>query len=438
MAVRYHRDSLHIAIHRHLDMRFVLILLLGLLTACTSTPLRTERPAPLLLISIDAFRPDYLERGLTPTLSAVARDGVRARWMQSSFPSLTFPNHYTLVTGKWPDHHGIVNNTMTDPDIPGVRFSIGNVDAVGDPRWWSQAVPVWVTAHQAGLRTATLFWPGSEAPNQGVRPDDWLKYDKTLTGVDRVDKLLGWLRRPPATRPDFITLYLDAVDIAGHDAGPDSPQVDGTLRDVDSVLARLFAGIRELKMEGRINIVIVSDHGMAAVAPDHVIVIDDVVPADAIEPPVAGVVAGITPKLGMEAAVAGTVLASKAAWQCWPKAEMPARFHYGSNSRIPPLVCLANEGWSSANREWLARGNHVKAGAHGYDPELPSMRALFLATGPAFAHGRVIAPFDNVDIYPMLARLLGLQPLPGDGAPDLLERVAPEARIEAVPGHHPS
>ena len=250
--------------------------------------------------------------------------------------------------------------------------------------------------------------------------------------------MLGWLRRPPATRPDFITLYLDAVDIAGHDAGPDSSQVNNALRDVDSVLARLFAGIRALKMDRRINIVIVSDHGMAAVPPEHVIVIDDVVPADVIEPPVAGVVAGITPKHGSEAGVSEKVLTSQAPWQCWPKAEMPARFHYGSNSRIPPLVCLANEGWSSANREWLARGNHVKAGAHGYDPELPSMRALFLATGPAFAHGRVIAPFNNVDVYPMLAHLLGLKPLPGDGAPDLLERVAPEAHVDAVRGDHPS
>lgn len=421
-------------------MRVVLILLLGLLTACTSMPSRTERPTPLLLISIDAFRPDYLERGLTPTLSAVARDGVRAGWMQSSFPSLTFPNHYTLVTGKWPDHHGVVNNTMTDPAIPGVRFTISNSAAVGDPRWWSQAVPLWVTAHQAGLRTATLFWPGSEAPNQGVHPDDWLKYDKSLKGVDRVDKVLGWLRRPPPTRPDFITLYLDAVDIAGHDAGPESAQVNTALGDVESALARLFAGLRALKMDGRINIVIVSDHGMAAVAPDHVIVLDDVVPMKMIEPPVTGVLAGITPKPGFEATVVEKVLASKAAWQCWRKAEIPDRFHYGSNPRIPPLVCLANEGWSSASREWLAKGNHVKAGAHGYDPELPSMHALFLATGPAFARGRVIAPFGNVDVYPMLARLLGLQPLPGDGASDLLERVAPKARVEAVPGwsEHPS
>ena len=413
-------------------MRVVLILLLGLLTACTSTPSRTERPTPLLLISIDAFRPDYLDRGLTPTLSAIARDGVRARWMQSSFPSLTFPNHYTLVTGKWPDHHGVVNNTMTDPAIPAVRFTISNSDAVGDPRWWSQAVPLWVTAHQAGLRTAILFWPGSEAPNQGVRPDDWLKYDKSLKGVDRVDKVLGWLRRPPATRPDFITLYLDTVDIAGHDAGPDSPHVDKALRDVESSLARLFAGLRALKRDGRINIVIVSDHGMAAVSPDHVIVLDDFVPMEMIELPVTGVLAGITPKPGFEATVAEKLLASKAAWQCWRKAEIPARFHYGSNPRIPPLVCLADEGWSSASREWLAKDNHVKAGAHGYDPELPSMHALFLATGPAFARGQVIAPFGNVDVYPMLARLLGLQPLPGDGASDLLERVAPNARVEAL------
>ncbi len=419
-------------------MRILLYILLGVIGACASTPPRSERPVPLLLISIDAFRPDYLDRGLTPTLSAIASEGVRARWMQPSFPSQTFPNHYTLVTGKWPDHHGIVNNTMTDPDIPGVRFNSGNRDAVGDPRWWSQAVPLWVTAHDAGLRTATLFWPGSEAPNRGIRPDDWVLYDKKLSGIERVDTVLDWLRRPAPTRPDFITLYLDTVDITGHDFGPDSPQLDNALRDVDAVLARLFAGIRESGMDGQINIVIVSDHGMAAVAQDHVIVLDDVVPAHAIEPPVTGVLTGITPKRGREAEVTQKLLTTYAAWQCWRKADVPARLHYGSNPRVPALVCLANEGWTTATRDWLDKGNQVKRGAHGYDPELASMRALFLATGPAFAHARVIAPFGNVDVYPMLAKLLGLKPLPGDGATDLLERVAPHGRAETVPRHDPS
>lgn len=358
--------------------------------------------------------------------------------MQPSFPSLTFPNHYTLVTGKWPDHHGIVNNTMTDSDIPGVRFSSGNSEAVGDPRWWSQAVPLWVTAHEAGLRTATLFWPGSEASNRGIRPDEWVVYNKKLSGVQRVDKVMAWLRRPAATRPDFITLYLDTIDIAGHDFGPDSPQLDSALRDVDAVLAGLFAGIRDSGMDGRINIVLVSDHGMAAVAPDHFIVLDDVIPADVIEPPMTGVLAGVTPKHGWETSVTQKLWTSELPWQCWRKAEVPARLHYGSNPRVPALVCLANEGWTTTTRDWLDRGNHIKRGAHGYDPELASMRALFLATGPSFAQGRVIPPFGNVDVYPMLAKLLGLQPLPGDGATDLLDRIAPHRHTETVARPDPS
>ena len=419
-------------------MRLLLYILSGLLAACASTPQRSERPTPLLLISIDAFRPDYLDRDLTPTLTAIARDGVRARWMEPSFPSQTFPNHYTLVTGKWPDHHGIVNNTMTDSNIPGVRFSSSNRDAVGDPRWWSQADPLWVTAHNAGLRTATLFWPGSEAPNRGIRPDDWLPYDKKLSGIERVDKVLDWLRRPASTRPDFTTLYLDTIDITGHDFGPDSSQMNDALRNVDALLARLFAGIRESGMDGQINIVVLSDHGMAEVAPDHVIVLDEVVPADAIERPITGVLTGITPKRGREAAVTQSLLTSEQAWKCWRKADVPARFHYGRNARVPPLVCLADEGWTTTTRDWLAKGNQVKRGAHGYDPELVSMRATFIATGPAFARGRVIAPFENVDVYPMLARLLGLTPQPGDGATDLLERVSPVRQDGSVPRPDPS
>ena len=419
-------------------MRSTLYLLFGLLAACANVPLHNPRPTPLLLVSIDAFHPDYLTRGLTPTLSAIARDGVRARWMQPSFPSLTFPNHYTLVTGKWPDHHGIVNNTMTDPMIPGVRFSTSNREAVGDSRWWSPAVPLWVTAHNAGLRTGTLFWPGSEASNSGVRPDDWVKYDKNLSGIQRVDKVLGWLRRPDSTRPDFVTLYLDTIDVAGHKFGPDSQQMDDALRDVDTVVARLFAGLREAEKVGQINVVILSDHGMATVASDHVIVLDDIVSADAMEPPMAGVLAGITPKSGREPEVAHELLTSRQPWQCWRKAQVPMRFHYGSNVRVPPFVCLSNEGWITTTRDWLAKGNHVNRGAHGYDPRLPSMRALFIATGPAFGHQRVIAPFANVDVYPMLARLLGLTPLPGDGETDLLERVAPHSRTERLDRPDPS
>lgn len=190
-----------------------------------------SQPTALLLISIDAYRDDYLDRGLSPTLAMLAKNGVQAASMQPSFPTLTFPNHYTLVTGLRPDHNGIVDNTMFDPRLG--KFSLGNHKAVGDGRWWNEATPIWVTADQHGLRTATMFWPGSEAEIHGYRPDYWKPFKDSLTADQRVDQVLAWLDLPPATRPRFLTLYFDAVDHAGHKYGPESPQEDAALRATD-------------------------------------------------------------------------------------------------------------------------------------------------------------------------------------------------------------
>ena len=186
-------------------------------------------PTPVILISIDGFRADYLDRGFTPTLKALADGGARAERMTPSFPSLTFPNHYTLVTGLAPDHHGIVSNTFEDPALPDGKFRIGSKAAVLNRRSWDQATPIWVTAEQAGLRTGTEFWPGSEADIQGVRPSLYSVFDQKLTSNDRVDKLLSWLDLPADQRPTFMTLYFDVVDTAGHDYGPESAEVNAEL-----------------------------------------------------------------------------------------------------------------------------------------------------------------------------------------------------------------
>ena len=221
--------------------RLLALALLPFIAACAGTPVRDaadHRPAPLLLISIDGYRHDYIDRGFSPNLAALARDGVRARSMQPSFPSLTFPNHYTLVTGLRPDHHGIVHNTMDDPQLG--HFDLGDRRAVSDGRWWDEATPLWITADRHGLKTATMFWPGTEADIQGMHPDHWRPYDGDVTADQRVVQVLAWLDLPGDQRPGFLTLYFDAVDHAGHDYGPDSPQVDQALRDTDAGGGRLL------------------------------------------------------------------------------------------------------------------------------------------------------------------------------------------------------
>jgi predicted AlkP superfamily pyrophosphatase or phosphodiesterase len=382
-----------------------------LLSSCASAPVVSSEPAPVLLISIDSFRPDYLDRGITPNLARIARSGVRARWMNPSYPSLTFPNHYTLVTGLRPDHHGIVHNTMRDA-VLGV-FRNSDETAVRDPRWWG-GEPVWVTAEKVGLRTATLFWPGSEAPIKGTWPTDWVKYDDAMPMHRRVDIVLEWLARPAGQRPRLTTLYFGALDHTAHDFGPDSPETNATLAEIDAAIGRLLHGLSAQGL--RVNIVVVSDHGMAPVPYAHSRNVETLVDPDDATYVSVGEVVGFVPRAGRQAAAEAQLLGRHDHYECWRKGELPPRWHYGTHPRVPPIVCQMDAGFTAVTPQKLAaRRPGTTRGSHGYDPADPSMRALFIAQGPAFRQGVEIAPFDNVDVYPLLAKLIGIEPEANDG-----------------------
>lgn len=395
---------------------FFTALLLVALAGCATRPAAPATPPahPVLLVSIDAFRADYLDRHLTPTLQAMADDGARAKYMWPSFPSLTFPNHYTLVTGRVPDRNGIVNNTMRDPALG--RFSLGNRAATSDGRWWAEAEPIWVTAQKHGLRTATMFWPGTEAEIHGVRPDHWIPFDDSLSSKARVDKLLSWID-VPGPKPSFETLYFDAVDHAGHEFGPDSPEVNAALREVDDALAYLVAQLRQRGLYDGMNIVVVSDHGMADVPKGNIVFSDEATNLDDLDTVSYGVMATFAPREGHDASGAiARLLGPHEHMRCYRKEDLPARLDYGKNPRVPPYLCLAETGWSIISHADLAkRKDPMSRGEHGYDNQDPAMRALFIAHGPGIARGVTLAPFQNVDVYPLLAHLLGLTPLPNDG-----------------------
>ncbi len=367
---------------------------------------------PLLLISIDAFRPDYLDRGVTPTLNRLAATGVRATAMQPSFPTLTFPNHYTLVTGLYPDHHGVVDNTMYDPRLG--RFSLGNRKAVADSRWWNEAEPIWVTADRHGLKTATMFWPGSGTRIRGYRPDHWRAYNGKLTPTQRVDQVLAWLDLPPGQRPSFITLYFDRVDHAGHEYGPDAKQTDAAVARIDRALARLLAGLRQRHLYHHINLIVVSDHGMARSPASHTIELDRLIDLRDVRIVSMGELAGLIPRPGHRKAVRAALLRPHRHMRCWDRHDIPARLHYGSNPRVPAIVCSPQTGWRISTSAWMAT-HKPSAGSHGYDNADPRMRALFIAHGPAFRRGLVVPEFPNVDVYPLMMHLLGLPPQPNDG-----------------------
>ena len=397
------------------------------LSACVPHPADPAPPsanviedahASVLLVSIDGFRADYLDLGITPNLARIADAGVQAAWMEPSYPSLTFPNHYTIVTGLRPDHHGIVQNTMHDAALG--DFSLGKRDAVNNGRWWG-GEPVWVAAENAGLATATLFWPGSEAAIDGVRPTRWLPYDGDMPMDARVDTVLGWLAEPDSTRPRFATLYFDAVDHAGHGHGPDSPEAHAAVREVDVAIGRLLDGLASRGLDDRVNLIVVSDHGMAAVEPGHEIAVEDMVAPGDVRLVSAGQSVGFVPLPGREAAAQAQLLGKHGHYECWRREALPERWHYGSHPRVPPIICQMKEGWNARPREWIEkRPSTTTRGSHGFDPALPSMRAIFLARGPAFREGARLPAFDNVDVYPLLMELVGLEPAANDGDADAM------------------
>lgn len=395
--------------------RAIAALVVFVAAGCSTQHARDNVPySPLILISLDGFRADYLERGLTPTLASLARDGVRAEAMKPSFPTLTFPNHYTLVTGLYPDHNGIVANRFSDPATR-KTFVYKDASTIADPAWWV-GEPLWVSVEKQGGHAATMFWPGSDVAIGGIRPEFWVPFDGKTPIDARVDKILSWIDLPAAQRPRFMTLYIDTTDHVGHDNGPDSPAIDDALRHVDAALARLVDGLERRGLFGATNLVIVSDHGMTATSPDRIVVVDREFDMTALDNVWAGVLAAFTPRPGHEREADASIRRPHAHAHCWLKNEIPARLHYGTNARIPPYVCVADDGWLIDTQKWLDDPkHHASKGEHGYDNDDPNMRALFVAHGPAFKRGIVVPEFDNVDVYPLLADILHIRPQPNDG-----------------------
>lgn len=381
----------------------------------TEEPRPTRRPVITILISIDGFRADYIDRGITPTLSSLAADGLRGA-MRPSFPSKTFPNHQAIITGLRPDRNGIVGNRMTDPDHPGIRFTLASTEAF----WWNEAEPIWAAAEKAGIPTGILFWPGSNVEIAGVRPSNWHQFNGAVTPAQRVDSLLDWVRRPAESRPAFLTLYFDDVDTAGHIYGPDAPETNATIARIDTQIGRLRDGLAAMNQPA--NLVIVADHGMAAISRDRIIPLHEQLSPDIADVIEEGPYSSINPKPGQEEALTRILLTPRPYMRCYRKGALPARLEYGKNPRVPAFVCLADTGWiirATPPKDPDVAASH--GGNHGWDNMAPEMRAVFIANGPAFMAGKAMADFDNVDVEPMLRQIIGLpahdEAIDGSAAP---------------------
>jgi predicted AlkP superfamily pyrophosphatase or phosphodiesterase len=387
-------------------IRFLSLLLALLLPIAVQAHDESARQPVTILISIDGFRADYLDRGITPLLSQLAAGGAHGK-LRPSFPTQTFPNHYAMVTGKRPDTNGIVGNNMIDPRRPDVRFSLGDPKQSLDPFWWDQAEPAWVTADKAGVRSATMFWPGSEVAIHEHWPSDWLRYDMNVDYAQRVNTILDWMRRPADIRPAFATLYFEAVDNAGHRFGPDSAEVNAAITEVDARIGDLVAGLSA--MQQPVRMIVVADHGMRAIDESRVIQLTDLIDLPSIIAVETGPYAAIEPAAATDNRVYEALLKPHDHMACNRREELPKRLHYGQNPRVAAIICIAEAGWTilAGPPTWP-----VKGGAHGYDNDDPEMLALFIASNTRLSGD--IGIVDNIEVYPLLMQLIGVAPLASD------------------------
>lgn len=395
---------------------FVCLIVLFFSSAFAQKPIRDLKPT-VILISLDGFRADYLEKFKPPVLNELARTGVRARWMTPSFPSKTFPNHYTIATGLYPEHHGIIENNISDF---GEVFGIDLTKQVQDARWWL-GEPIWVTAQKQGQTAASYFFPGTETPIEGVLPHFYKHYDGKTPNDLRVDTILSWLDLPQAQRPTMLSLYFSDTDDTGHDFSPDSDETRYAALNVDRLIGRLMDGLRARRIDDKANLIIVSDHGMTAVDLHRAVFLTDYFDTDALAKQILWTdeIVQIFPKDGKETEIISKLKNIEHA-TCWLKKDIPARFHYQASPRIAPVVCSTEEGWMLTNHkrydDKIAKTDIDQIhGGHGYDNFLPSMRATFIAHGAAFKRGFVAEPFENIQVYNLMCKILGLTPAVNDG-----------------------
>ncbi|KAG0230772.1 hypothetical protein BGW42_000746 [Actinomortierella wolfii] len=388
----------------------------------------------VIVLSFDGFRADYLQRGLTPEINSIGQRGVKATFMEPSFPTLTFPNHWTLATGLYPDHHGIVANMFHDPDL-NADFNYRIPGQSWDAKWW-RGEPIWETAVHQKLKSGVIAWPGGEA-QRPTRPTYHHRYQREMTVTKKLDAIIEWLDMPRDQRPQVIAAYFSEIDTVGHNHGPDARRLNQALQLVDAAFGKFLANLRERHLEDVVNLIAVSDHGMAYVDTSKAIYYDDY-----IDPGELIMEESMLPHLAIRTkdpkkteefyeTLKRAQVQHNLNFKIYRREELPVEFNYGSNRRIAPVVVVADPGYVMSRREM---GVPI-AGVHGWDNSMPEMRAIFLAQGPGFPNVHAaeqqqqhqqqqqmekteslaateIEPFENVELKGIVARTVGLDLAP--------------------------
>ncbi len=405
-----------ISLRRFKTLCFVLFVLLVIVSGFGQGS-RKPHKNYVLLVSLDAFRWDYADIYNTPNLDKLAEDGVKADRMFSSFPTNTFPNHYSIATGLYPDHHGLINNSFSAPDL-GMFYRMGDRSAVENADFYG-GEPMWVTAEKQGVKAASFFWVGSEAPVGGIHPSYWKKYDGSTGYVERIDTVVKWLGYPEEQRPELVTLYFDEPDATSHDFGPVSEETKVVVEKLDSLIGVLRNKLIALPYGDRINLIVLSDHGMASVSPDKYVNLKSLVPDRMI----ASISGGnpvylINPSEGKADSILLLLNNSKGV-RAWRKSQLPQKWNYGTHSRIPEIVVVADSSWSIGTRPSASSNK----GAHGYDNYNPELFSIFYAAGPAFKKNFTFRELKNVDVYNLVCRIIDIKPSPNDGNSKIVRKI---------------
>ena len=385
-----------------------------------SNQLSQQEKPYVILISADGFRYDYIDKYEAPNLRRLSGKGVRAASMIPSYPSVTFPNHYTVATGMYPSHHGLVYNQYYDRSR-NQTYNMGDRKAVEDGSWYG-GVPLWVLAEQQGMLSASYHFVGTEAPVLGIYPTYWYKFNDNIDIDRRIATVVDWLQKPAAERPHFISFYFSNTDHAGHMFGPDANETKEAVAFVDASIGKLNEAVRKTGLP--VNFVFVADHGMAAVDTAYRMDIGARVDTNQF------VIRGGGTSLHLYAKDPSYIqpLYEKLKrevdqYQVYLKKDIPASWHYSTTddrfNRIGDILVVP------VYPKVLSSGTRrIVPGAHGFDPKIKEMHATFLAWGPAIKKGRKIPSFENVHVYPFICAMLGLTYTHEiDGRPEVLAPV---------------
>ncbi len=389
-------------------MRSLISILILFTFGLNSSVFSQEKAKYLLVISYDGFRWDYPNKTSTPIFDSIEKNGGRIKYSEPCFPSKTFPNHYSMATGLHPDNHGLVLNSFFCPKLD-AEYRISDRNAVRNGAFYG-GEPIWVAAEKQGVKTATLFWVGSEARINGYSPTYFNYYNQKLSNSARIDTLKQWLMLPDSKRPRLIMLYHHEPDKSGHNYGPESDEIISVVADMNRFTGRIMNTIKSLNLQDSINIVITSDHGMAQLSPDRTVMINKYVNSSLVKRVFGGnPVYYYTAKEGKYNELYKQLKSVPHAI-VWKRRDIPKRLVLGKNSRIGDFVLLADSSWSLYRKK-----PRYSAGTHGYDPQNRDMSAVFYAIGPSIKRGSKSEWMKNVDLYPLMAYLLSIKVDKTDG-----------------------